>query len=92
MSKAVQDWCIAHGMEPLAPEPYRSKTVVTVKNAHNWVIGDLNKFLLTKGMRIANGYGKLKDSTLRVATMGETSLADVKALLAAFDEWEKLPK
>jgi len=92
MSKAVQDWCIAHGMEPLAPEPYRSKTVVTVKNTLNWVIGDLNKFLLTKGMRIANGYGKLKDITFRVATMGETSLADVKTLLAAFDEWVKLPK
>jgi aspartate aminotransferase-like enzyme len=92
MSKAVQDWCLAHGMEPLAPEPYRSKTVVTVKNALNWVIGDLNKFLLTKGMRIASGYGKLKETTFRVATMGETSLDDVKTLLAAFDEWLTLAK
>ena len=32
-------------------------------------------------MRIANGYGKIKDLTYRVATMGETTLADVEALL-----------
>jgi len=54
MSKAVQDWCIAHGMEPLAP--------ATISAPRPWspskmpiigLLGDLNKFLLTKGMRIA---------------------------------------
>ena len=64
-----------NGMEPLAKEAYRSHTVVTVKNELKWDISALNKFLLTRGMRIANGYGKIKDLTFRVATMGETSLA-----------------
>lgn len=87
MSKRVQDWCIAHGMQPLAAEPYRSKTVVTVHNSLNWAIGDLNKFLLQRGMRIANGYGKLKDATFRVATMGETQMSDIEALLKGFEDF-----
>jgi aspartate aminotransferase-like enzyme len=89
MSKKVQDWCIAHGMEPLAKEGYRSRTVVTVKNELKWDISALNKFLLTRGMRIANGYGKIKDLTFRVATMGETSLTDVDMLLNGFADFLK---
>jgi aspartate aminotransferase-like enzyme len=89
MSKKVQDWCIAHGMEPLAKEAYRSRTVVTVKNDLKWDISALNKFLQTRGMRIANGYGKLKDLTFRVATMGETSLTDVDMLLNGFADFMK---
>ena len=80
---------MAHGMEILAKEAYRSKTVVNVKNNLNWDISALNKFLQTRGMRIANGYGKLKDVTYRVATMGETSLADVDALLAGMEDFMK---
>ncbi len=87
MARRTQEWAIKHGMEPLAAEPYRSKTVSTVKNAKNWVIGDLNKFLLTKEMRIANGYGKLKEITYRIAHMGETTMQDVEKLLAAMEEF-----
>lgn len=89
MSKTVQDWAIAHGMEPLAKEPYRSKTVVTVKNELKWDISALNKFLQTRGMRIANGYGKIKDLTYRIATMGETQMSDIEMLLAAFEDYMK---
>ena len=89
MSKKVQDWAIAHGMEPLAKPEYRSKTVVTVKNSLGWDISALNKFLQTRGMRIANGYGKIKDVTYRVATMGETTLADVDALLVGMEDFMK---
>jgi aspartate aminotransferase-like enzyme len=89
MSKKVQDWAQANGMEILAKDGYRSKTVVNVKNTHNWDISALNKFLQTRGMRIANGYGKLKDVTYRVATMGETSLADVDELLANMSDFMK---
>ncbi len=89
MSKRVQDWGAQHGMEPVAKAAYRSKTVVTMRNSLNWDISALNKFLQTKGMRIANGYGKLKDLSYRVATMGETSMKDVETLLAAMDEFIK---
>lgn len=89
ISKKVQDWCIANGMNPLAKEAYRSHTVVTVKNELKWDISALNKFLLTRGMRIANGYGKIKDLTYRVATMGETTIEDVDKLLAGFADFMK---
>lgn len=89
MAKMVQDWASTHGMEPLAQAEYRSKTVVTIKNSLGWDISALNKFLLTRGMRIANGYGKIKDLTYRVATMGETTPSDVSTLLTAMDDFIK---
>jgi aspartate aminotransferase-like enzyme len=87
MSRKVQDWAIAHGMEPLAKPEYRSKTVVTIKNSLNWDISALNKFLQTRGMRIANGYGKIKDLTYRIATMGETTMENIDQLLTAMDDF-----
>lgn len=87
MAKRTQNWAIAHGMEPLASEGYRSKTVSTIKNDKGLDISALNKFLQTKGMRIANGYGELKDKTFRIAHMGEITMSDVDTLLAYMEEF-----
>jgi predicted phosphoserine aminotransferase len=87
MAKRTQNWAIAHGMDPLAPEGYRSKTVSTIKNTRGLDIAALNKFLMTKGMRIANGYGDLKDKTFRIAHMGEITMSDVDTLLASMEEF-----
>jgi len=87
MAKRTQNWAVAHGMDPLTPEPYRSKTVSTIKNTKGLDIAALNKFLLTKGMRIANGYGDLKDKTFRIAHMGEITMSDVDSLLANMEEF-----
>ena len=89
MSDRVQAWSYENGMEPLAAEGYRSKTVVCVQNKRNVDISALNKFLLTKGMRIANGYGDLKNKTFRIATMGETQMHHIDELLSAFDTFLK---
>ncbi len=90
MSQRVYDWAIAHGLPPFADDSCRSKTVATINNPKNWIIGDLNKFLLQNGLRIANGYGKIKDVTFRIATMGETSMQDVEDLLSAMEDYLKL--
>jgi predicted phosphoserine aminotransferase len=87
MAKRTQSWAISHGMEPLAAEAYRSKTVSTINNSKSIDIAALNKFLLTKGMRIANGYGELKDKTFRIAHMGEITMSDVDTLLAFMEEF-----
>ena len=87
MAKRTQSWAIDHGMNPMSPEPYRSKTVSTIQNSHGWDISALNKFLLQRGMRIANGYGIWKDKTFRIAHMGEIQMNDVETLLAAFEEF-----
>lgn len=89
MSQKIYDWAAAHEMPPFAYEACRSKTVVTINNTRKWLISDLNKFLLQRGLRIANGYGNLKEITFRVATMGETSLQDVDDLLATLEDYLK---
>jgi aspartate aminotransferase-like enzyme len=87
MAKRTQSWAIEHGMNPMSPDPYRSKTVSTIQNSRGWDISALNKFLLQRGMRIANGYGVWKDKTFRIAHMGEIQMSDVEALLMAFEEF-----
>lgn len=87
MAKRVQDWAEAHDMPPLALPPVRSKTVTALKNTRGFAVGDLNKFLMERGMRLANGYGKLKEKYFRIAHMGETQMSDIDTLLAAIEEF-----
>ncbi len=89
MAQRTQEWAINHGMEPLAHEPYRSKTVSTIRNSRGMDISALNKFLLTHDFRIANGYGELKDKTYRIAHMGEIHMKDLDMLLGLMDEFLK---
>jgi len=85
MAERVQTWAVENGMEPLAKEGARSNTVTTVKNLRAVDIPALNTFLLSKGMRIANGYGSLKNQTFRIAHMGETQMHHIDELLEAFE-------
>ncbi len=87
MSERVQQWALERGFGLFAAEGYRSYTVTTVANTHNISIADLNAFLLQRGMRLANGYGDLKNKTFRIAHMGEVHMEDVNTLLAAIDEY-----
>lgn len=86
MAERVQTWAVARGLGLFAPEGYRSQTVTTVQNRLNLDIPSINQKLLQKGMRIANGYGPLKNETFRIAHMGETSMADIDALLQTLNE------
>jgi aspartate aminotransferase-like enzyme len=87
MAERVQSWVLERGLGLYAPEGYRSKTVTTVVNNIELDITALNKFLLGRGMRIANGYGPLKGKTFRIAHMGETQIEDIERLLAAMDDY-----
>ncbi len=89
MAKRVQEWAEAHDLPLFAPAGYRSQTVTTIKNERGINVSDLNAFLKTRGMRIANGYGPLKDKTFRIAHMGETQLSDIEELLEAMEEYLK---
>ena len=88
MSQRVYDWALENEMSPFAAEGARSKTVATINNERNMDISELNVFLMEKyQMRLSNGYGDLKGKTFRIATMGETTLDDVEALLKAIEEY-----
>lgn len=89
MAQRMQSWAIANGMQPMSPEPYRSKTVSTIANSKGWDISALNKFLLQRGVRIANGYGAWKDKTYRIAHMGEIQMKDVENLIGLLEEYMK---
>ena len=87
MAKRVQDWADAHDLSMYAPEGYRSQTVTTIKNERNIKISDLNAFLKQRDMRIAGGYGPIKESTFRIAHMGEIQMEDIEKLLASMEEF-----
>jgi aspartate aminotransferase-like enzyme len=87
MAERVQSWAARRGLSMYAPEGYRSKTVTTLVNEANLDISELNRFLLQREMRIANGYGALKGKTFRIAHMGETRLEDIDNLLANLEEY-----
>jgi len=92
MARRVQAWAVSCNLAVYAPEGYRSQTVTTVDNRSGSMpmgidVPALNRFLMQKGMRIANGYGPLKGITFRIAHMGETRLEDVDRLLAVIDEF-----
>jgi aspartate aminotransferase-like enzyme len=81
MAECVQEWALEQGLGLFADEGYRSKTVTAVANTLDLDIAELNAYLMKKDMRIANGYGPLKDKTFRIAHMGETQLKDIEQLL-----------
>jgi len=87
MARRVQDWATANGLAVYAPEGYRSQTVTTIKNERGWDVAALNAFLKERGMRIANGYGPLKNVTFRIAHMGEIQMSDIERLLEAMEAY-----
>lgn len=85
MAKRTQEWVKKNFA--LFPEPgYESLTVTVATNTKKANIGDLNKALGQKGMAIANGYGKLKEQTFRIAHMGDLTVKDMDEVLGAIDE------
>jgi len=89
MAKRVQEWAEANDQSIYAPEGYRSQTVTTIRNERGIDISSLNNFLKEHDMRIANGYGQLKNKTFRIAHMGETQMSDIDELLKAMEAYLK---
>ncbi len=87
MAKRAQEWAMAKGWPLLAPEGYRSQTLTVVRNPETFDLSAFNKFIAPRGMKLANGYGDLKNKTIRIAHMGEINMDDLNRLLAALDEF-----
>jgi predicted phosphoserine aminotransferase len=87
MAERTRNWAVDHDLDLFAPMGYRSKTVTALHNSRGIDISALNKFLQQRGMRIANGYGKLKEITLRIAHMGEIQMSDLETLLTNMEEF-----
>jgi predicted phosphoserine aminotransferase len=89
MAKRSKEWADQKGWKLFAPQGYRSQTLTVIENPPDFDVSALNKFMVPKGIRLANGYGQLKGKTIRIAHMGEIQMADLEALLASIDEFTK---
>lgn len=87
MAARVQSWAETAGLALYAPAGYRSRTVTTVDNRRQIEVSAINRFLKERGMRLANGYGELKEKTFRIAHMGDMQMAEIEVLLAAMEEF-----
>jgi aspartate aminotransferase-like enzyme len=87
MADMTRNWARRCGFEMFSEEGTHSPTVSTIANTRNVDIAALNKHLKSRGMMISNGYGKLKDKTMRIAHMGDCQPEHLEALFAAMDEF-----
>ena len=87
MAHRVHEWAESQGLSIYAPEGFRSQTVTTIKNERDIDISGLNTFLKKRGIRLANGYGPLKNITFRIAHMGEIRMSDLEGLFVAMEEY-----
>jgi aspartate aminotransferase-like enzyme len=87
MAELVQDWVLSQGFEVLAADGFQSQTVTAIVNTQNLDINEVNHYLKNEQMRIANGYGQLKDKTFRIAHMGDTKIDEINRLLNALSDF-----
>lgn len=85
LAEMTQHWAEEMGYSLFAESGYASRTVTVVKNDRNTDIGALNKFLGSKGLSIADGYGTLKGKTFRIAHMADTTEADMHELFGTIN-------
>lgn len=85
MAEYVRAWGRKH-FELFADENYLSNTLTNIKNTKGISVKDLNAELGKRGYMISNGYGDLKEKTFRIAHMADTTLDEIKALLAEIED------
>ena len=81
----VDDVGARWGWSTLAPEGHRSPTVTAIRtgsNAPKALVTDMT----ARGWTIGSGYGKLKESTIRIGHMGDHTPAELTALLGQLEE------
>lgn len=74
------------GLSLLAPEGCRSPTITAIGLPEALRGTEIARALEARGWVIAPGYGKLKDSTIRIGHMGDHTVEGVDALLAELEE------
>jgi len=84
MRQRTLRWAEGHGLELLPAPEYRSPTVSCIKSGELDVPAFLSA-LEAVGQKVSNGYGDLKNKTLRIGHMGDHTEADLEQLLADAD-------
>lgn len=86
MAEYVQNWALKH-FDIYAEEGYWSNTVTCIENNRGIDVNNLINVLVKKyNIRIANGYGDLKNKAFRIGHMGDLNLVDIKGLLTTIED------
>lgn len=80
MADKVRAWGEQH-LGLFAAPGFRSDTLTTITNSRGLDYADLSSYLKSHGLAIANGYGDLKNTTFRIAHMGDVPMARLDSLL-----------
>jgi aspartate aminotransferase-like enzyme len=90
MARRCWEWAEGEGarwdLSVLAPEGYRSPTVTTIRLPERITGPEVAGRLKRRGWTIGAGYGKLKDSTIRIGHMGDHTTDGLEALLRVLAE------
>jgi predicted phosphoserine aminotransferase len=85
MASIVQTWATKH-FDIFPEEGYRSQTLTSVLNTKGIdVPGMIQRLADEYNLRIANGYGDIKNKTFRIAHMGDTQIDEIEGLLRAIE-------
>ncbi len=85
MAQYTREWANKY-FEMFAPMEFASNTLTTIKNTRGISVKELNTELGKRGYMISNGYGDLKEKTFRIAHMADTTMEDLKKLLAEIED------
>ncbi|MEX2581848.1 MAG: alanine--glyoxylate aminotransferase family protein [Gemmatimonadota bacterium] len=75
-----------YGLSLFAPAGFRSPTVTAIRVGDGLTGSEITAKLRSRGYTIASGYGKLKDTTIRIGHMGDHTLDGLNLLLAELEE------
>ena len=85
MAEIVRDWA-KKNCELYSDPDNLSVTVTCITNTTGIPFSELNKAMGERGYLMSNGYGPLKDKTFRIAHMADTTVDEIKTMLADLDE------
>jgi aspartate aminotransferase-like enzyme len=85
MADLTRAWA-ARCLGLFAEEGARSNTITCVANTRKIDVSRFVAALAARGFGISNGYGRLKELTLRIGHMGDHTVGEIGDLLAAMDE------
>ena len=86
MAKRVREWASKY-FAVFTEEGYLSNTLTCIENTRGVDVKALNKKLGEEyNLVISGGYGDLKETTFRIAHMGELTMADIDECLGAIEK------
>lgn len=87
-AKMLYNWLNGHpSLRPFVPNPAdRSLTVATIVLPKNWTSKSLQERLAPKNMAVGSGYGKYKETQIRIANFPQHTEDDLKRVQKAVDQ------